>query len=275
MILRKHPIATFFVLTIAITWGCIAVVAGPGGLPMSPESLSSAGPLVYAAMLAGPSIAGLLLTGWLDGREGYRVLLSRMRTWRVAPRWYALALLPAPILATTVLLALSLYSSAYVPSPLTSEDGLALLLTGLAAGLVVGFFEEIGWTGFAVSRLLPRHSYLLVGVGVGLLWGAWHFPPFWEADSFTGTLPFAILVARLFLWLPAYRVLMVWVYERTQSLLVVILMHASLVASTLALPPMDLTGRSLLVWLIAWALVLWAAVLVTVLVTRSRRGERD
>lgn len=38
--------------------------------------------------------------------------------------------------------------------------------------------------------------------------------------------------------LPAYRVLMVWVYDRTGSLPVVMLMHASLSASTLILQPL-------------------------------------
>ena len=59
---------------------------------------------------------------------------------------------------------------------------------------------------------------------------------------------------------------MVWVYDRTESLLVSILMHASLVATTLTLPSMELSGTPLLTWLLAWAAALWvfvAAVAVT------------
>jgi uncharacterized protein len=41
-----------------------------------------------------------------------------------------------------------------------------------------------------------------------------------------GTVPAALLVVVfLFAWLPPYRVLMVWVYDRTESLLLAYLMH--------------------------------------------------
>ena len=45
-----------------------------------------------------------------------------------------------------------------------------------------------------------------------------------------------------FSFLPAYRVLMVWVYDRTGSVLVAMLMHVSLTASTLILQPLDVAG---------------------------------
>jgi membrane protease YdiL (CAAX protease family) len=268
--IEKHPLLTYFVLTFAITWGCMAIVIGPGGFPMTTEQFESLGPLVYLAMLVGPSAAGLLLTGLVEGRAGFRELLSRLLRWRVNARWYAVALLTAPLLATAVLLALSLLSPEFLPALFTSNDWPVLLLSGIVAGLVVGFFEELGWTGFAVPRMRPRYGVLTTGIIVGLLWGAWHFLPFWESDSFSAALPLALLLARLFSWLPPYRVLMVWVYDHTESLLVVILMHAGLVFSTLTLPSMELSGMALLTWLLVWAAVLWA-VAAAVAVADGRR----
>ena len=70
---------------------------------------------------------------------------------------------------------------------------------------------------------------------------------------------FGLLLARLFSWLPAFRVLLVWVHERTRSLLVVILMHASLVASQLVfVAPFELTGAGAVVYILVWAALLWA-----------------
>jgi uncharacterized protein len=48
-------------------------------------------------MLAGPSVAGILLTGLVDGREGFRDLLSRMTRWQLGARWYAVAFLTDPL----------------------------------------------------------------------------------------------------------------------------------------------------------------------------------
>src|SRR5215211_950517 len=69
------------------------------------------------------------------------------------------------------------------------------------------------------------------------------------------------LHARDPLLLPApYRMLMVWVYERTGSLLVAILMHASLVAFWIISTPVGIAGMPLVTWYLVWAAALWAVV---------------
>ena len=47
---------------------------------------------------------------------------------------------------------------------------------GFAAGLSVGIFEELGWTGFAIPMLRLRFDALQTDTIVGFLWGAWHIP---------------------------------------------------------------------------------------------------
>jgi hypothetical protein len=53
---------------------------------------------------------------------------------------------------------------------------------------------------------------------------------------------------------------MVWVYERTESLLVAILMHASLVAFWIISTPVGMVGVPLVTWYLVWAAALWAVV---------------
>ncbi|MEW6403145.1 MAG: CPBP family intramembrane glutamic endopeptidase [Chloroflexota bacterium] len=258
--MKRHAVLTYFVLTFAISWGGILIAFGPGGIPASLEQLEKLGPSAYLAMLAGPSVASILLTGLIDGRAGMRGLLARLLRWRVGAGWYAVALLTTPLLATVVPLALLLLSPEFLPGIFTTDDKSSLLLSGLAAGLMVGIFEELGWTGFAIPRLRLRYGILTAGLIVGLLWGAWHFLLFWESDSFFGALPLALLLERLFSWLPPFRILMVWVYDRTESLLVVMLMHASLVASQVILMPATISGIPLLIYILIWAAALWIAV---------------
>jgi uncharacterized protein len=53
---------------------------------------------------------------------------------------------------------------------------------------------------------------------------------------------------------------MVWVYDRTGSLLVAMLMHASLVVFWLISTPPGIAGVPLVTWYLAWAAVLWVGV---------------
>ena len=269
-LLRRHSVLLYFVLTVALSWVGMLIAVGSGGLPMTAEQFETRGPFVYLAMLAGPSVAALLSIALVDGRSGFRALLSRLLRWRVGARWYAVAFLVAPLSIATALLALSLFFGEFPPAVITTSDRLSVLVSSMAAGLVVGFFEELGWTGFAVPQLRQRYSPLATGIMVGILWGGWHFLVFWESESFSGVLPLALLFVRLFSWLPAYRVLMVWVYDRTESLLIAVLMHASLVASQFVLFPQTLEGATALISILAWAVVLWVIVAAVAMVNGRR-----
>ena len=55
---------------------------------------------------------------------------------------------------------------------------------------------------------------------------------------------------------------MVWVYDRTESLVVAILMHASLTAGMLILQPLEIAGVCLLARLVAFDAAWWAVVAV-------------
>lgn len=268
--ITKHAVMTYFALTFIFTWGCMAMAVYPGGFPISQEQFERAGALVYVAMLIGPSGAGILLTGFVNGRAGIHEMLSRLTRWRLGARWYLVALLTAPLMITTILLGLSLISKSFQPAIFATDGKPAILLSSVGAGLAVGLFEELGWTGFATPRLKRRSGVLNTGLIVGVVWGAWHFLPFWESDTFSDAVPLVLLLGQLFSWLPPYRILMVWVYNRTESLLVSVLMHASLMASLSALVPVELSRTNLLTWILTWAVALWVTVGV-VAITNDRR----
>jgi hypothetical protein len=69
--IMRHPVATCFALTFAISWGgVLLVIGGPRGVPGTPEQFETLLPFAVLAMLAGPSVAGILLTGLVYGRVG-------------------------------------------------------------------------------------------------------------------------------------------------------------------------------------------------------------
>jgi membrane protease YdiL (CAAX protease family) len=197
---------------------------------------------------------------------GFRELLSRLLKWRVGAHWWAVALLTAPLLMTAVLFALSLTSPEYLPAIVTADDKASPLLLGIVVGLAGGFMEELGWTGFAIPWLRRRHGVLATGLIVGVLWAAWHLlANFWTSSASSGAVPPALFVTVGFFstYLLPYRVLMVWIYDRTGSLLVAILMHASLIASSISgfgLVPPAISGVPFLTMFLVFAAALWVVV---------------
>jgi uncharacterized protein len=261
---ERHPLLTYFALTFVISWDVVltVIVVGPGGILATKEQFETLILFVGPAMLLGPSVAGILLTGILYGKAGFRDLLARMTRWRVGARWYFVALLTAPLVSTAILLALSLRSREFLPVIFTSDEQATLLLMGIVGGLVVGFFEELGWTGFAIPTLMRlRYGVLSTGLIVGVLWGAWHLlVGFWSSGSASGEPALVSFLLDAFLFLVAFRVLMVWVYERTNgSLLLAMLMHASLVFTVNVINPfgpLKMAGVPLLTFDLIWAAVL-------------------
>jgi membrane protease YdiL (CAAX protease family) len=267
--IKRHPVLSYYAMVFAISWGGILLVVGlgPGGIPAAKEQVGALMPFMLLALFAGPSVAGLVMTGLVYGREGFRNLLTRMTRWRVGARWYALALLTAPLLVTATLLALSLTSPEFLPSIFTSDKKVTLLLFGIGWGLVGGgLLEELGWTGFAVPTLLrKRRGVLATGLFVGVLWGAWHFLiTFWASGTSSGALSLARFLPAVLFYvgsLPAYRVLMVWVYDRSgESMLLAMLMHASFSASMLIQQPLGLALVPGLAWNLVLAAALWVVV---------------
>jgi membrane protease YdiL (CAAX protease family) len=187
------------------------------------------------------------------------------------------ALLAAPLVWTATTLALSVASPMFLPGILTSHDKAARILVGLTVAVIAGIFEELGWTGFAIPQLRARHRVFATGLLVGVPWGAWHLLTnvFWASRVTTGDVPLSIflpasIVGVLVGYLPAFRVLMVWVFDRTNSLLLAILMHVSLTSSVLILEPEQLTGVALLTCSFALAAAVWFVAAAIVL----RDGRR-
>jgi membrane protease YdiL (CAAX protease family) len=274
-------VLTFFILVFALQGGLYLIAfLGTGFLgtgteePTSPADL---GPLVYLSLLAGPlciALASILVIALAFGRAGLRDLRSRLSRWRVGVRWYAVALLTAPLLMTAILFAFSLTSQAFLPDIITAEDKASLLVGGLVAGLVAGFFEEIGWTGFATAELRKRHGVLATGLIVGLLWGVWHSPIYLATDS--GAVPLALYVPvmALSILLP-YRVLMVWVYDHTQSVLMAMLMHLSIGVCAFVLASAAMVGVPDLIYNLVVGATLWVAVAAVTAADRRKRSRPE
>ena len=253
----SHPVIAFFALAYGISWAMLLVLYGLLGLPSA---------LVILLQTLGPTLAAVVVAGALEGRAGPRRLLSRVRIWRVARRWYLFALVGIP--AVTVLAALVL-PGAFVS--LADQSAVKLGIEFLAF-IVVGFvsgplFEEPGWRGFALPHLQGLMGPLGGTLVLGTLWAGWHLPqylvPEW-ADQNGGLDP--MLVATFLLMVVAIAPILTWLYNRTSgSLLLVMLAHSSINA---ALAVFVVATSAVNVGLLAFG----ALSILLIVVTRGRLG---
>jgi membrane protease YdiL (CAAX protease family) len=204
--MKRHPLIVFFVLAYALSW--LAWI--PYALGVFPNPVASFGPF----------LAALLVLALTEGRAGVLGLLRRMVRWRIAPGWYAVALLlPAGLTALATLLNLALGAEQPTSADLGRWTGIfgTFLIVLLVPG-TGGAWEEPGWRGYALPRMQSRWSVLTSALVLGVLIAGWHLPLI-----VVGQVQYPDLVLIL-----AAAVVFNWLFNHARgSVLLVMLAHAA------------------------------------------------
>jgi hypothetical protein len=179
-------------------------------------------------------VTGILLTALVHGCRGLLEFRSRLHEWRVGIQSYAVALLTPPVVMTATLFALSRTSPAFLPGVFTSDHKTSILLFGVAP---------------PSERVVEPH-------GAGEL----------TMSAFAVSTALGIFVG----YLTAFRILMVWVYEHTESVWLAMLMHASFTSSLLVLNPVGPSGTHLVAYSFALAAAVWVVVAAVTIANRQR-----
>ena len=138
-------------------------------------------------------------------------LINRLKTWRIYPINYLISIsIPTGIWLITALIVYLIGSTINA-----SWIGLAafpiIFITNLG--------EEIGWRGFALPQLLKSYQPLNASIILGIVWGIFHFPLYWQRPLF----------AILFLaFTPALSIIITWLFLKSKgSILLITLVHAT------------------------------------------------
>jgi membrane protease YdiL (CAAX protease family) len=273
--IKHHPLISYFVLAFAGTWLVIApLVLGLDGSGLLAYHLPDWLYLVIYVLGAytGPMLAAYVVIATERGKPGVRAWLRRFVQWRVGIHWYLVALFGVLVVW---LLAYSLVYRGVPLLALITPAFWSVFATTMLVGLVVpGYGEEAGWRGFALPRLQQRYGPLAGSLVLGLLHGLWHLPVFFT--PFLG--PFTWVGYTTFLLTAlAMTCIYTWVYNNTHgSILIAVLVHASINASSTALGEVIPEDAPLSGWLQPFVQDGWlntiAFVVVVIFLVMQTRG---
>jgi len=281
----------FFLITlgISLTGSALFGASQAGALPVTVPF-----EVPFITQFAPAGIA-VYLTWRRSGGSAAKDLLGRLVQWRVPPTWYAVTLFTAPILAVLVLLGndvlgaeavawsefatlpstlgAALDGRVWAPGPLQSIVDAARAAPawvtvgtfGLFALTGGGLSEELGWRGYALSRIQTYYTTLTAGVVIALYWSVWHITPqVWEILFTQGLGPFlgaaGATVGQYVAFSTPLSILFVWAVNRSGgSVLMAVFFHASWNTTALTMmelyPAAFLLETSLLIWVVAIVIV--------------------
>jgi membrane protease YdiL (CAAX protease family) len=188
-VVHTRPLTAFFVLAFAFSWS-----------PSLLYLLTGAGPAILSC---GPALAAVTVLAITAGRQGVKALFRSMLRWRVGVRWWAVAIL-APVTFSVLATLLNIALGAPTPSAdelATWTNIVPTALFILLIPIVGGAWEEPGWRGFALPRLLAQRPALAASVLLGGLWAVWHLPVYFVGDQHWSDLVLVVVATVFFTWL--------------------------------------------------------------------------
>jgi membrane protease YdiL (CAAX protease family) len=191
-------------------------------------------------------LAAFVVSSALSARRGVRGLLQGLFRWRISAGWYLVAFGLWPLLVL-VANALARVLNMGVPSTPYYPTIIPLVLLAFESFLWYLLFggplnEEVGWRAFALVKLQRRLSPLMASVIIGAFWGLWHVPL-----HLMGMYPYGALGAIIRIFDIPLAIVFTGLFNRTrQSLLSVLILHASINATSLFLARNYITSSVLL-----------------------------
>jgi len=214
--IQSHPVGVFFLLSFAIAGLGSFLVGGPKFFRGEDIELLDIMAMGLAQLFA-PILSGVLIAFIVDRKSGIDDMFRRMKIWRLG-KWYLTVLIfPVLILVVSHLLSTTI-SIEFLP---------VFLIGNIMMGLSAGFIEETGWMGFAFPKMREKHGLIRTSLYLGLIHGLWHCPLwFFLMYPSLGSYWYPYFIAFV-AFLVALRVIIVWAYSHTNSLLLSQMIHAS------------------------------------------------
>lgn len=235
-LLKKYPIAAYLVIAYAFS-GVLWTV----GLTW---------PALYAIAVYGPLLAALLVA---LARGNTIKFLKQIVNLRASFRWYVFIIVFAIGINIPSLVVAALTGNWQAPS-----YTLWALVILFATQLVTSGLEEPGWRGFLLPELFKRYPAKAKWLS-GLAWAGWHLPMVLPMYWALGPALIVSSVTGFVMAVCGAAFVYAWLYQRTTSIWLAILLHAAINTAQLYLigttqNPATAILPALTTWAVVWAL---------------------
>jgi hypothetical protein len=231
-ILKRHQIVIFFALTFIISW--YPWYTGGHGL-----------------RTWGPSLAGLIVVGFSEGRAGIKKMWQRLIHWRAGWKWWLISLFTPAVMILAAIGIHVLRGGAAPSFTFWRQEWYfapLLMLLMLLPMQGPGGEEPFGFRGFGQPKLqekLGPQAPLFTSLILGFVWGIWHLPEFFDPTSTQYAIGIGFLGPFIIMEI-ANSTMMTWIYNKTGGsvLLAGVIYHMAIDMSSTLMVDFTVAGMS-------------------------------
>jgi uncharacterized protein len=276
--MQRHPIASYFVIMYTGLWlAYLPLVLSKHGFGVLPFEFPF--PVVLfnlPASLAGPLLAGVIMSWVVGGKQGRQEFRKRLFRFKVAPQWYLMPLAAIPVLGVLSVAVVQGVAPIGLFVGNIASFFVSYLLSALLLAVLINLWEESGQIGFALPELQRRHGAVLASLIIAPMWALMHLPAFFVPEMGVGVdgplslQGVALSLGVLLVYAVPVRIIATWLFNSAgQSVVVVAVFHAAMNSAQGELQKL-IPGFNTFYILAAFAVVSF----VLIAVTRGKLGYK-
>ncbi|TKJ18387.1 MAG: hypothetical protein CEE42_16535 [Promethearchaeota archaeon Loki_b31] len=179
----------------------------------------------------GPLFAAIIVSWKKYGKSEVKNLFSKIKVWRVKPKWILIILL-LPFIFALIPLGMNALVGVDISGAFNPGMSVQIIFLTLTNNIVTSGLEEPGWRGFAFPEMIKKDEAYRSGLIIGFFWAIWHYPyviyinyiPELGPGISIGVVIYALLGFTIVIL--GGSIIFSWIYANTESLLILILFHA-------------------------------------------------
>jgi membrane protease YdiL (CAAX protease family) len=168
--------------------------------------------LISNFAIFGPLLGAIITIKKYEEKGSIKSLLKNAWNWKFDKKWLLATLVIPFVLTFLAFLLKSIISGTAMSFDLIMPLPILIVFILFAGGPI----EEFGWRGYALPKMLKSMSPFIANLVLGLIWGVWHLPLHFMANTVQSQIPFVefvlVTIEAAFIY--------TWIYRKTKGSLV-------------------------------------------------------